>query len=153
MKITIQEENGPKQIFLTFKEAASFIGISSPNIYHILKRPNPRYRRRSDGNVFFIKEERDEKLCSIDAEDYQSFQQIRNRFGISPTVFLNQISRKQNSFLDQNEISHFVSDFSPEIEKMIDAEKRNQMNKKILSQSKNCQMTQNSFDVLVFQKI
>ena len=89
MKISIQEEGkgGEKQVFLTFKEAAEAIGIPSPQIYLILKRNNPRYKRRSDGKVFFIQEEKDEKLCSIDNEDFTSFEQIKERFGISPTVF------------------------------------------------------------------
>ena len=54
MKISTQEEGQPKQIFLTFKEAAASIGVPSPHIYAIIKRDNPRYKRRSDGKVFFL---------------------------------------------------------------------------------------------------
>ena len=148
MKISIQEEGKEKPVFLTFKEAAEAVGIPSPQIYLILKRNNPRYKRRSDGKVFFIQEEKNEKLCSIDGEDFISFEQIKERFGISPTIFLNQITRKKYHFLDENEISHFVDDFSPEMEKIIDAKKRMEMNNKILSQCKDCGERQNSYNVL-----
>ena len=103
------------------------IGIPSPHIYAILKRYNPRYKRRSDKKVFFIREERDEKLCSIDGEDFFYFQQIKDRFGISPTVFLNQIERKRKHFIEANEISHFVSDLCFEMEKLCDLKKKRDM--------------------------
>ena len=149
MKISTQEEGQPKQIFLTFKEAAASIGVPSPHIYAIIKRDNPRYKRRSDGKVFFfIKEETNGKLCTICGEDFKSFQQIKDRFGISPAVFLNQITRKKHHFNDSNEISHFVSDISPEMEKLIDGQKRMEMNKKIISENKDCQIKNNSYDVL-----
>ena len=123
MKISIQEEGKEKQVYLTFKDAMEASGIPSPQIYLIIKRGNPRYKRRSDGKVFFIQTEKDEKLCSIDNEVFTSFEQIKERFGISPTLFLNQITRKKCHFLDANEISHFAEDLSPEIEKMIDGQK------------------------------
>ena len=145
MKISIQEEGKEKQVFLTFKEAAASIGIPSTQIYNIIKRGEPRYKRRSDKKVFFIREEKDEKLCSIDGEDFLSFQQIKDCFGISPTVFLNQIAKKKTHFLDENEITHFIENLSPEMEKIIDAEKRMEMNKTILSQNKECQLKQNSY--------
>ena len=70
MKISIQEEGTEKQVFHTLKEAVEAIGIPSPQIYKILKRGDPRYKRRSDKKVFSIQEEKDEKLCSIDGEDF-----------------------------------------------------------------------------------
>ena len=123
MKFTIQEEGKGKQVFLTFKKAEIATGISSSNILKVLKRQNKKFKRKYDGKVFLIQEEKDEKLCSIDGEDFFSFGEIKNRFGISPTVFLNQISRKKKHFLDKDEISHFVKDFSPEMEKLCDLQK------------------------------
>ena len=153
MKISIQEEGKEKQVFLTFKEAAASIGIPSTQIYGIIKRGEPRYKRRSHKKGFFIREEKDEKLCSIDGEDFLSFQQIKDCFGISPTVFLNQISRKKTHFLDENEITHFIENLSPEMEKIIDGKKRMEMNEKILSQNKECQLKQNSYNVLTKKKV
>ena len=83
----------------------------------LLKKENPNYQRK-DGKIFYIQEEK-EKFCSIGGDDFHTFQDIKDKYGISSTVFLNQITRKKKSFLDKNEISHFVSDFSPELEKMI----------------------------------
>ena len=158
MKISIQEEGKdgeatPRQVFLTFKEAAASIGIPSTQIYNIIKRGEPRYKRRSDKKVFFIREEKDGKLCSIDGEDFHSFQEIKDKFEISPTIFLNQIARKKTHFLDSNEITHFIKNLSPEMEKIIDAEKRMEMNKKNLSQNKECQLKQNSYNVLTKKKV
>ena len=87
MKISIQEEGKEKQVFLTFKEAAASIGVPSPQIYNIIKRGEPRYKRRSGKKVFFIREETDGKLCSIDGEDFLFFQQIKDKFGISNSFF------------------------------------------------------------------
>ena len=153
MNISIQEEGKEKHVFLTFKEAAASIGIPSTQIYNIIKRGEPRYKRRSDKNVFFIREEKDEKPCSIDGEDFLSFQQIKDCFGISPTVFLNQISRKKTHFLDQDEITHFIKDLSPEMEKIIDAEKRMKMNEKNSMKCKETKYFQPSFNVLIKKKL
>ena len=76
---------------------------------------------------------------------------MKEKFGISPTIFLNQIAKKKNNFLDRNEISHSVSSFSPELEKIVDGEKRQEMNQKIFSQVKNCGKI--SFDVISKKKI
>ena len=72
----------------------------------------------------------------IDGEEIQSFHEIKEKFGISPTIFLNHISKKKNNFPDRNEISHSVSSFSPELEKIIDSEKKQEMDQKILSHLK-----------------
>ena len=106
MKFYNPRRRRKKTTFLTFKDATKETGISIFNIWKALKRPNKKFTRKSDGNVFFIQEEKDEKLCSIDGEDLFSFEQIKERFGISPTVFLNQIIKKKKHFLDKDEISH-----------------------------------------------
>ena len=89
--------------------------MKSTYVYQLIKKEKTTYKRK-DGKVFYIYEEK-EKLCSIDGEDFHTFQDIKDKYGISSTVFLNQITRKKKSFLDKNEISHFVSDFSPEFGK------------------------------------
>ena len=131
-KIEIIVENGNKKIFLTFKEAGEFLGMKSTSVYQFIKKEKSTYKRK-DGKVFNIQEEK-EKFCSIDGEDFHTFQQIKDKYGISSTVFINQITRKKNFFLDENEISHFVSDFSPELEKMISCvnmAKANKINGKV----------------------
>ena len=65
---------------------------------------------------------------------------------------MNQIARKKYHFLDENEISHFVENLSPEMEKIIDGQKRMEMNKKITTKCKDCSHTQNSYNVLTKKK-
>ena len=103
--------------------------------------------------VFFIREEKDEKLCSIDGEDFLSFQQIKDCFGISPTIFLNQISRKKTHFLDKNEITHFIENLSPEMEKLSDGQKRLNMNEEIAAKCKSTNHIQNSYNILTKKKV
>ena len=131
MKFSIQEEGKEKQVFLTLKEAEIATGISSPNIWKTLKTKRSKFTRRSDKKVFFFQQEKDEKLCAIDDEEFTSFQQIKKRFRISPTLFVNQIARKKRHFLDSNEISHFVKDLSPELERLCDIKKRCLMYEKV----------------------
>ena len=135
MKFSIQEEGKEKKVFLTFKEAENATGIPSSLIWKVLKRKNPKFVRKSDKKVFFIKEEKDEKLCLIDNEEFTSFQQIKERFGISPTKFLNQIAKKQKHFLHCHEISHFVKDLSPKMERLCDLQKHSDMNLKVEKKS------------------
>ena len=120
MKFSIQEEGKEKKVFLTFKDANEATGIPSSHIWKILKRDNSKYTRRSDKKVFFIQEERDEKLCMIDGEGITSFQQIQEKFGLTPTKFLNQIARKKKHFIDKDEISHKVEWLSLEIIRIFD---------------------------------
>ena len=89
----------------------------------------------------------------IDGEEIKSFREIKDKYGISPTLFLNQVSKKKKHFLDRNEILHSVSFFSPELEKIIDGEKRQEMNKKIMSQLKDCAIKESSYDVLSKKQI
>ena len=79
---------------------------------------------------FLIQHEReDEKIFIIDGEEISSFEQIQERFGTTPTKFLNQVTRKKKHFLDKDENQHFVEWFSPEMEKLFDLTKRSDMNK------------------------
>ena len=99
MKFSIQEEGKEKKVFLTFKDANEATGIPSSHIWKILKRDNSKYTRRSDKKVFFIQEERDEKLCMIDGEGITSFQQIQEKFGLTPTNFSIKLQERKNILL------------------------------------------------------
>ena len=150
MKIIVKEldRNGEiisEKLYLSFKDASKETGLRSSNIYRTMKKQTPIFFNRSEGRIFFIQEEKDQKLCLIDGEEIQSFFEIKEKFEINPTIFLNQISKKKN-FLDENEISHSVSSFSPELEKMIDNEKKQEMINKILSKTKEGEI-KNNYDV------
>ena len=98
MKFSIQEEGKEKQIFFTFKEAQEKTGLPSKTIWRVLKSGNIKYFRRADKKVFWIQEEEQEPFIQIDGEDFFSAEEIQERFGLSRTVFFNQLCKKKNSF-------------------------------------------------------
>ena len=72
---------------------------------------------------FLIQEERDEKILIIDGEEMNSFEILFSQFGMSPTRFFNQVSRKKRNFIGKDGNQHKVEWFSPEVEKLIDLKK------------------------------
>ena len=98
MKFSIQEENKEKQIFFTFKEASEKTGLPTKTIYRVLRSTNIKYFRRADKKTFYIQEEETEPFIQIDHEDFFTADDIQERFGISRTVFFNQLCKKKNSF-------------------------------------------------------
>ena len=109
MKFSIQEEGHEKQIFLTFKEASSATGIPSKVILRVLKSVQPKYVRRTDKKVFWIKKEEKKPFIQVDGEDFFTAEEIQERFGLSRTVFFNQLQKKKTHFLDSQEKSHEVT--------------------------------------------
>ena len=108
MKFSIQEEGKEKQIFFSFQKASEETGIPTLNIHYVLnKNKKPVYRRRKDGVKFTIKKE-ETPFAKIDGKDYFTMNEIEEDFGITRTLFINQLAKKKNHFLDRNEISHNV---------------------------------------------
>ena len=98
MKFSIQEEGKEKQIFSTFKEANEQTGLPSKTILRVLKSGHIKYERRVDKKVFWIQEEEESSFIQIDGKDFFSAEEIQERFGLSRTVFFNQLCKKKNSF-------------------------------------------------------
>ena len=119
MKFSIQEESQPeKQIFFTFKEASAQTGLPSKVILRVLQSGQNKYVRRADKKVFWIREEK-ARFIQIDGEDFFTAEEIHERFGVSRTVFFNQLQKKKTHFLDSQEKSHEVTWKSPRLEKFL----------------------------------
>ena len=119
MKFSIQEEDQEKQIFFTFKEASAQTGLPSKVILRVLQSGQIKYVRRADKKVFWIQEEEKELFIQIDGEDFFTAEEIQERFGLSRTVFFNQLQKKKTHFLDSQEKSHEVTWKSPRLEKFL----------------------------------
>ena len=131
MKFSIQEEGGDKQIFFTFKEASEKTGLTSKNIARVLKSGRNKYFRRSDKKTFWIQEEDTDPFIQIDGEDFFTAEEIQERFGLSRTVFFNQLRKKKTRFLDSQEKSHEVTWKSLILEKLIELMQKNEMEQRI----------------------
>ena len=116
MKFSIQEEGHDKQIFFTFKEASAATGLPSKVILRVLQSGQNKYVRRSDKKVFWIRGEETEPFIQVDGEDFFTAEEIRETFGLSRTVFFNQLQKKKTHFLDSQEKSHEVTWKSPRLE-------------------------------------
>ena len=131
MKFSIQEEGGDKQIFFTFKEASEKTGLTSKNIARVLKSGRNKYFRRSDKKTFWIQEGDTDPFIQIDGEDFFTAEEIQERFGLSRTVFFNQLRKKKTHFLDSQEKSHEVTWKSLILEKLIELMQKNEMEQRI----------------------
>ena len=131
MKFSIQEEGGDNQIFFTFKEASEKTGLTSNNIARVLKSGRNKYFRRSDKKTFWIQEEDTDPFIQIDGEDFFTAEEIQERFGLSRTVFFNQLRKKKTHFLDSQEKSHEVTWKSLILEKLIELMQKNEMEQRI----------------------
>ena len=120
MKFSIQEEEGEKQFFFTFKEASEKTGILSKRIAETLRSGRNKYFRRSDKKTFWIQNEETKPFAQIDGKDFFSAEDIQERFGISRTLFFNQLAKKKTHFLDSQEKSHEVTWKSDLLEKFLD---------------------------------
>ena len=137
MKFSIQEEGHDKQIFFTFKEASAATGLPSKVILRVLQSGQNKYVRRSDKKVFWIREEETEPFIQVDGEDFFTAEEIRETFGLSRTVFFNQLSKKKTHFLDSQEKSHEVTWKSPRLETFLSKLKEKAVVEKLMhSQAK-----------------
>ena len=132
MKFSIQEEGGEKQIFFTFKEASEKTGIPSKTILRVIKSERNKYFRRSDKKTFWIQDEDQTPFIQIDGEDFFTAEEIQERFGLSRTVFFNQLCKKKTHFLDSQEKSHEVTWKSLLLEKLIELKQQNEMEQRIM---------------------
>ena len=119
MKFSIQEEGQEKQIFFTFKEASAATGLPSKVILRVLQSGQIKYARRADKKVCWIREEEESPFIQIDGDDFFTAKQIQERFGLTRTVFFNQLCKKKTLFLDSQEKSHEVTWKSPRLEKFL----------------------------------
>ena len=143
MKFSIQEEGQDKQIFFTFKEASAQTGLPSKVILRVLQSGQIKYERRADKKVFWIREEETEPFIQIDGEDFFTAEQIQERFGLSRTVFFNQLRKKKTNFLDSQEKSHEITWKSQKLEQFLSRLKEKDMLEKVGSAVKR-QNTSNS---------
>ena len=132
MKFSIQEEGGEKQIFFTFKEASEKTGIPSKTILRVIKSGRNKYFRRLDKKTFWIQDEDQTPFIQIDGEDFFTAEEIQERFGLSRTVFFNQLCKKKTHFLDSQEKSHEVTWKSLLLEKLIELKQQNEMEQRIM---------------------
>ena len=132
MKFSIQEEGQDKQIFFTFKEASTQTGLPSKVILRVLQSGQQKYVRRSDKKVFWIQEEEQSPFIQVDGEDFFTAEQIQERFGLSRTVFFNQLQKKKTHFLDSQEKSHEVTWASPQLQKFLSKLKEREVVAKIM---------------------
>ena len=92
MRFSIQEQNGKKMIFHSPAEAHKVTGVHFTTIKTTLERgANPIYHRKSDNKLFEIRKEDPIRLIVIEGEDFFSLEEIQAKFGLSPTIFLNQV--------------------------------------------------------------
>ena len=119
MKFSIQEEGQDKQIFFTFKEASAQTGLPSKVILRVLQSGQIKYVRRADKKVFLIRDEETEPFIQVDGEDFFTAEEIQERFGLSRTVFFNQLQKKRTHFLDSQEKSHEITWKSPRLEQFL----------------------------------
>ena len=136
MKFSIQEDGKEKQIFFTFREASEKTGLPSKTINRVIQSGRRKYFRRSDKKTFWIQEEESSSFIQIGGEDFFSAEEIQERFGISRTVFFNQLMKKKTHFLDSQEKSHEVTWKSDELEKFLDKLRERAVVEKLISSQK-----------------
>ena len=136
MKFSIQEEGKDKQIFFTFKEASEKTGILSKRIAQTLRSGRNKYFRRSDKKTFWIQNEETTPFIQIEGEDFFSADEIQERFGISRTIFFNQLYKKRTHFLDSREKSHEVTWKSDGLEKFLSKLRERDAAEKVMSSQK-----------------
>ena len=148
MKFSIQEEGQDKQIFFTFKEASAQTGLPSKVILRVLQSGQIKYERRVDKKVFWIREEEEFPFIQIDGEDFFTAEQIQERFGLSRTVFFNQLSKKKTHFLDSQEKSHEVTWKSQKLEQFLSRLKEKDMLEKVGSAVKRKNTSNSLFETI-----
>ena len=139
MKFSIQEEDGEKQYFLSFQDAAKKTGINPLSIVRILRSDKDYFRRRSDKKVIFIRREEDEPFIQIDGEDFNTFEEINEKFRLRRQVFYKQLLAQGGKyFLDDFGQLHKVTKRSDLLERFIDEYRKEKMYKGIATLKRNC---------------
>ena len=97
-------------IFHSFAEAHKVTGVHFTTIKTTLERgANPIYHRKSDNKLFEIRKEDPIRLIMIEGEDFFSLEEIQAKFGLSPTIFLNQVKMISS----RKGLIGFLLNFSP----------------------------------------
>ena len=149
MKFSIQEEGSEapdKQIFFTFKEASEKTGLPSKTIARVLKSGNNKYFRRADKKTFWIREEETVPFVRIDGEDFFTAEEIQERFGLTRTVFFNQLMKKKTHFLDSREKSHEVTWKSDSLESFLSKLRERDATEKVMTFRKRKNMPKSYFE-------
>ena len=146
MKFSIQEEGKEKQIFFTFKEASEKTGILSKRILQTLQSERTKYFRRSDKKTFWIREEETVPFVRIDGEDFFTAEEIQERFGLTRTVFFNQLMKKKTHFLDSREKSHEVTWKSDSLESFLSKLRERDATEKVMTFRKRKNMPKSYFE-------
>ena len=133
MKFSIQEEGQEKQIFFTFRDASEKTGLPSKTINRVLKSGNNKYFRRADKKTFWIQEEDTDPFIQIDGKDFFTAEEVQERFGVSRTVFFNQLAKKKTHFLDSQEKSHEVTWKSDGLEGFLSRLRERDLAEKLMS--------------------
>ena len=105
--------------------------LPSKVILRVLQSEQIKYVRRVDKKVFWIREEEESPFIQIDGEDFFTAEEIQERFGLSRTVFFNQLSKKKTHFLDSQEKSHEVTWKSQKLEQFLSRLKEKDMLEKV----------------------
>ena len=135
MKFSIQEEGQEKQIFFAFKEASEKTGIPSKTIFRVLRSGRNKYFRRVDKKTFWIQTEESSPFIQIEG-DFFSAEEIQERFGVSRTIFFNQLCKKRTHFLDSQEKSHEVTWKSDGLESFLSRLRERDVAEKVMSSQK-----------------
>ena len=139
MKFSIQEQGGEKQFFLSFQDAEKKTEISSLSIVRIIKSDKDYFRRRSDKKVIFIRKENDEPFIQIDGEDFHSFEEIHERFGLKRQVFYKQLLKKGGKyFIDAQGDIHKITQKSQLLENLIRDSQKLEMLARVMAIKKRC---------------
>ena len=91
MRFSIEIQNEPKMFFHSLPAAEKATGLNRKIIQDVLERGNKVYHRKSDHKLFNISKEDPILVVKIEGEDFFSLEEIREKLGLSPTRFLNQI--------------------------------------------------------------
>ena len=107
MRFSIQEAGKAKKFFHLPADAQKETGVHHSLIKGVLARNNSSYHRKSDKKLFLIQTEPAVKLLTVRGKDFFFLEEIQQEFGLSPTVFTNQIKNQK--------FPHEIDWISPEI--------------------------------------
>ena len=91
MRFSIKVSGSDKMFFHVFPPAERATGLHRQIIQTVLQKENTFYQRKSDGQLFAIRKEDPILVAKIEGEDFFSLEEIQEKFGVSPTKFLNQV--------------------------------------------------------------
>ena len=95
---------------------------------------------------FWIQEEESSPFIQIEGEDFFSADEIQERFGISRTIFFNQLCKKRTHFLDSREKSHEVTWKSDSLESFLSKLRERDATEKVMTFRKRKNMPKSYFE-------